>query len=69
MDLFKAEERTVRQILGKKETLFQVPRNQRDYVWEEKQWKEFWVDITDCIEFEDGEIVNKEYFIGSCVLT
>lgn len=68
MDLFKAEERTVRQVLGKKETIYNVPRNQRDYVWEEKQWKEFWIDINDCIEFENDEITNKEYFIGSCVL-
>lgn len=68
MDLFKAEERTVRQVLGKKETIYNVPRNQRDYVWEEKQWKEFWIDINDCIEFEKDEVINKEYFIGSCVL-
>jgi uncharacterized protein with ParB-like and HNH nuclease domain len=68
MELFKAEERTVRQILGKKETAYNIPRNQRDYVWEEKQWKEFLIDINDCIEFEDGVIVNKDYFIGSCVL-
>ncbi len=69
MDLFKAEERTVRQVLGKKETVYKVPRNQRDYVWEEKQWKEFWIDINDCIEFDvNDEIINKEYFIGSCVL-
>ena len=69
MDLFKAEERTVRQILAKKETQYQIPRNQRDYVWEDKQWKEFWIDINDCIEFEGDEIVNVEYFIGSCVLS
>lgn len=69
MDLFKAEERTVREILGKKETRFKIPRNQRDYVWEENQWKEFWIDINDCLEFDKNEIINKEYFIGSCVLS
>lgn len=68
MDLLKAEEREVRDILGRKETQYIIPRNQREYVWEEKQWKELWVDIVDCIEFKDGEYTNKNYFIGSCVL-
>lgn len=68
MELFKAEERTVRDILSKKEVLFQIPRNQRDYVWEEKQWKELANDIFDCIEYENDEFKNNEYFIGSCVL-
>lgn len=69
MELFKAEERTVRDILSKKEIQYLIPRNQRDYVWEEKQWKELGNDINDCIETdEDGKYINNEYFIGSCVL-
>ena len=68
MDLLNAEEREVRDILGRKETQYIIPRNQREYVWEEKQWKEFWVDVIDCIELKDGEYTNKNYFIGSCVL-
>lgn len=70
MELFKAEERTVRDILSKKEIKFKIPRNQRDYVWEEKQWKELANDIIDCIEFDADENIyqNTEYFIGSCVL-
>lgn len=67
MELFKAEERTVREILSKKEVLFQIPRNQRDYVWEDKQWKELGNDILDCIEYVDDKFINNEYFIGSCV--
>lgn len=69
MELFKAEERTVRDILSKKEIQYLIPRNQRDYVWEEKQWKELANDINDCIEIdEEGTYLNNEYFIGSCVL-
>lgn len=69
MELFKAEERTVRDILSKKEVQYKIPRNQRDYVWEEKQWKELANDIVDCIEINQNfEYVNTEYFIGSCVL-
>jgi len=68
MDLLNAEEREVRDIFGRKETQYIIPRNQREYVWEEKQWKEFWVDVIDCIELKDGEYTNKNYFIGSCVL-
>lgn len=70
MELFKAEERTIRDILSKKEIRFKIPRNQRDYVWEEKQWKELANDIIDCIEYnhKDSKYENNEYFIGSCVL-
>ncbi|MFI5141395.1 MAG: DUF262 domain-containing protein [Bacteroidia bacterium] len=69
MELFKTEERRVRDILSKKEIYYKIPRNQRDYVWEIKQWKEFFNDIVDCIEVNDKmEFTNAEYFIGSCVL-
>ncbi|WP_353116800.1 hypothetical protein [Myroides odoratus] len=59
MELFKAEERTARDILSKKEILFQIPRNQRDYIW-----KELANDIINCIEYENDEFRNNEYFIG-----
>ncbi len=69
MELFKVDERKVRDILSKKEIRFEIPRNQRDYVWELKQWKEFFDDIIDCIVVKDqNEFKNSEYFIGSCVL-
>lgn len=69
MELFKTEERTIREVFSKKEIQFTIPRNQRDYVWDEKQWKEFFNDIVDCIEIDDdNNFLNSEYFIGSCVL-
>lgn len=71
MDIFKAEERNIRNILEKKEIKYIIPRNQRDYVWEKKQWKELFVDINTSITFEDenGDIILNDYFIGSCVLS
>jgi uncharacterized protein with ParB-like and HNH nuclease domain len=70
MDIFKAEERNIRNILEKKEIKYTIPRNQRDYVWETKQWKELLVDIYTSISFdENGEIILNDYFIGSCVLS
>jgi uncharacterized protein with ParB-like and HNH nuclease domain len=70
MDIFKAEERNIRNILEKKEIKYTIPRNQRDYVWETKQWKELLVDIYTSISFDqNGEIILNDYFIGSCVLS
>jgi uncharacterized protein with ParB-like and HNH nuclease domain len=71
MDIFKAEERNIRNILEKKEIKYTIPRNQRDYVWETKQWKELFIDINTSISFDDesGEIILSDYFIGSCVLS
>lgn len=65
MQIFKAEERTVRDILGKSQVQYIIPRNQREYTWEEKQWKELWIDINDNIHFNNNSFEGKDYFIGS----
>ena len=41
---FDAHEEKIRKILAG-DTKFTIPRNQRKYVWEEKQWKELLGDI------------------------
>ena len=68
-DTFKAEERKIREILSKR-VQYSIPRNQRDYTWDENQLKEFWYDITETIELDNtkNNFVSEEYFIGSCVL-
>ena len=65
---FDAHEEKIRKILAG-DTKFTIPRNQRKYVWEEKQWKELLGDIIyiknrQAIEFKKE--IN--HFFGSFVL-
>lgn len=59
---FNSEQRTIgSKLLG--QTVYTVPRNQRKYVWEEKNWNELWNDIHFLSAIED-----KAHFVGSIVL-
>lgn len=59
---FNSEQRTIgSKLLG--QTVYTVPRNQRKYVWEEKNWNELWNDINFLSAIED-----KAHFVGSIVL-
>lgn len=42
---FDAHEEKIRKIFSG-DTKFVIPRNQRKYIWDEKQWKELLSDIT-----------------------
>ena len=59
---FNSEQRTVgSKLLG--QSVYNIPRNQRKYVWEEKNWNELWNDINFLSSNED-----KTHFVGSIVL-
>lgn len=62
---FEAHEQRLKQIFSG-DSSFVIPRNQRDYVWDEKNWKEFIEDIRYIKNKRDitGEI---SHFIGSFV--
>ena len=65
---FDAHEEKIRKILAG-DTRFTIPRNQRRYVWEEKQWKELLGDIIyikNRMETEKSKEIN--HFLGSFVL-
>lgn len=59
---FNSEQRTVgSKLLG--QAVYTIPRNQRKYVWEERNWNELWNDIMFLSSIED-----KAHFVGSIVL-
>jgi len=69
---FSSEERKIRQIFVG-DTKFEIPRNQRKYVWDEKQWKELLGDIKYIYinkKNEQNQSCNSDFthFIGSFVL-
>ena len=60
---FSAEQRAVRNLFTK--TSYIIPRNQRDYIWDQIRWEELFNDL---LFISENSEVNKNHFIGSFVL-
>ena len=59
---FDARDTTISKLLNK--TIFDIPRNQRRYVWNQHNWKE----LIDDLIFTTESSANSHHFIGSIVL-
>lgn len=64
---FDAHEDKIRKIFAG-DTQFVIPRNQRKYIWEEKQWKELWSDINYIKLRRASTQTDINHFFGSFVL-
>lgn len=64
---FDAHEEKIRKIFSG-DARFTIPRNQRKYVWEEKQWKELVGDIDYIKRCKVGSNEDISHFLGSFVL-
>jgi len=62
---FKTEQRKISEILSG-DRQYTIPRYQRKYVWEEKQWRELLDDLQYCLE-NDSSIEEWTHFLGSFV--
>lgn len=60
----KPYDKTIREILvsGRQ---FLIPRFQREYSWERKNYKEFFDDMLECLYINAGKITNNQYFLGT----
>lgn len=60
----KPYDKTIREVLvsGRQ---FLIPRFQREYSWDKKNYKEFLEDMMDCLYISDGKIANSQYFLGT----
>ena len=58
---FEAKDYQINDVLNK--SVFQIPRNQRRYVWDKTNWQEFWEDIVNTISGN-----YRQHFMGSIVL-
>lgn len=63
MDI-KPYDKTIKQLLlsGKQ---FMIPRFQREYSWEKKNYQEFIEDIVENLSIENGSIKHSPYFLGT----
>ena len=64
---FDAHEEKIRKIFSG-DTKFVIPRNQRKYIWDEKQWKELLCDITYIKKQRELGCKEISHFLGSFVL-
>ena len=58
---FKAEPKTIQEILTKKKK-FIIPRFQREFTWEREHVETLWDDLLDNIIVKDNTIKSTEYF-------
>ena len=60
----KPYDKTIRELLvsGRQ---FLIPRFQREYSWDKKNYKEFLEDMLDCLYISEGKITNSQYFLGT----
>lgn len=60
---FKAEQRDIDYLLSSK--LYEIPRNQRRYVWNKDNWDDLWSDLEFIV---NNQQYGKRHFLGSIVL-
>lgn len=60
----KPYDKTIRDLLGSKRQ-FLIPRFQREYSWEKKNYVEFFEDMMGNLVINDGKISASQYFLGT----
>lgn len=63
MDI-KPYDKTIRDILGSKRQ-FVIPRFQREYSWDKKNYQEFLEDMVGNLVIKEGKISSSQYFLGT----
>ena len=63
MDI-KPYDKTIRDLLGSKRQ-FDIPRFQREYSWDKKNYQEFFEDMIGNLTINEGRIASNQYFLGT----
>lgn len=60
----KPQDKTIKELLlsGRQ---FIIPRFQREYSWDRKNYKEFLDDMLNCLIVSDGKVICDQYFLGT----
>jgi hypothetical protein len=61
-DIFTPASLTVKQLFTNSDSLYQIPRYQRPYKWEDEQIDKLWDDLTEAFENQ-----TESYFLGSVI--
>lgn len=60
----KPEDKTIKELL-RSGCQFVIPRFQREYSWDKKNYKEFLDDMLNCLTIDQGKIDITQYFLGT----
>ena len=60
----KPYDKTIRDLLGSKRQFF-IPRFQREYSWDKKNYQEFFEDMMGNLQIYNGKISADQYFLGT----
>ena len=60
----KPYDKTIRDLLGSKRQ-FLIPRFQREYSWDKKNYQEFFEDMMGNLAINNGKIAANQYFLGT----
>lgn len=60
----KPYDKTIRDLLGSRRQ-FLIPRFQREYSWEKKNYQEFFEDMIGSLVISDGKVTSSQYFLGT----
>lgn len=60
----KPKDKTIKSLLISG-SQFSIPRFQRDYSWDKKNYQEFFEDMLNCLSIQEGKLVSDNYFLGT----
>lgn len=68
-DIFKPENRSIKQIFGDTDAFYQMPIYQRPYSWDKERVEQLWYDILEAFKNNSiDETIDQNYFLGSVVV-
>ncbi|MFC4231318.1 DUF262 domain-containing protein [Parasediminibacterium paludis] len=68
-DVFKPDNKTIRQIFGDSDAFYRMPVYQRPYSWDKERVEQLWYDVLDAYKnHKDDETLDPNYFLGSVVV-
>lgn len=69
IDIFKPDNKTVREIFGDTDAFYNMPIYQRPYAWDKERVEQLWFDLLDSYKNNlENPDIDKNYFLGSVVV-
>lgn len=68
-EIFKPENKTIKQIFGDTDAFYQMPIYQRPYSWDKERVEQLWYDILEAYKNnQEDHTIDPNYFLGSVVV-
>jgi uncharacterized protein with ParB-like and HNH nuclease domain len=68
-EIFKPDNKSIKQIFGDADAFYQMPIYQRPYAWDKERVEQLWYDILEAYKNHKEDLsIDKNYFLGSIVV-